>query len=267
MRVHSIQMNMKLGDVDYNFSHAEELVRRAVSGKDKPDVLLLPEAWNTGFFPKEGLADLCDEDGRRTKEVFGALAKELNVNIIAGSVSDRRAGKIYNTSYVFDRDGRCIADYDKVHLFTHMKEEQFYTWGERLCRFTLDGVSCGVIICYDIRFPELTRSLTLPGLDVLFVVAQWPDIRIPHLNTLCEARAIENQMYLALCNSCGVAEKTVYGGNSSLIDPWGKVLARAGGKEEIVGATFDLSVIKNIRDSINVFRDRRSAIYRLDGAK
>ena len=104
MRVSSIQMNMKLGDVDYNFSHAEELVRRAVSEKEKPDVLLLPEAWNTGFFPKESIADPATRTAR-TKEVFGALAKELNVNIVAGSVSDGRAGKVYNTSYVFDRRG------------------------------------------------------------------------------------------------------------------------------------------------------------------
>lgn len=263
MRVSSLQMNMKFGDVEYNFSHAQELVRKAVK-EDNPDTVLLPEAWNTGFFPKEDLGELCDKDGERTKSVFAPLAKELDVNIIAGSVSNKRNGKIYNTSFTFDRNGKCVAEYDKVHLFTHMGEHNYFQKGDKLSIFTLDGVKCGIIICYDIRFPEIVRSLSLCDIKILFVVAQWPDIRINHLNTLCEARAIENQMFLAMCNSCGKAGKTNYGGNSSLIDPWGKVLKRAGEEEAIVTADFDLSVIKDIRDSINVFRDRCCDLYRLD---
>lgn len=266
MRVTAIQMNMKFGDVEYNFSHSQDLIRKAVAS-EKPDVVVLPEAWNTGFFPKENLKDLCDKDGVRTKETMGALAKELNVNIVAGSISNIKDDKPFNTSFVFDRSGECLAEYDKVHLFTYMGEHNHYSWGENLSTFVLDGVKCGIIICYDIRFPELIRSLTLRGIEVLFVPAQWPDVRVNHLNVLSEARAIENQMYLALCNSCGKAGETQYGGNSAMIDPWGKVLVRAGGEEEVISADFDLSIIKEIRDSINVFRDRRTEVYDLEPKK
>ena len=231
--------------------------------ENKPDVLVLPETWNTGFFPRENLQALCDRDGSRVKQVFGALAERYQVNIVAGSVSNVRGGKVYNTAMVFDRTGACIASYDKTHLFTPMGEDNYYTPGDRLCTFVLDGVKCGLIICYDVRFPELTRSLTVPGLDMLFVVSQWPKVRTFHLRSLTTARAIENQMFLVCCNSCGTAGQTVYGGNSAIIDPWGETVALAGETEEILTADCDLQILTNIRGSIPVFRDRRPSLYKI----
>ena len=261
MKVACLQMDMLLAKPEENFSHATELVKRAM--KDKPDVLVLPETWNTGFFPRENLQALCDRDGIQVKQVFGALAERNQVNIVAGSVSNVRGGKVYNTAMVFDRTGACIASYDKTHLFTPMGEDNYYTPGDRLCTFVLDGVKCGLIICYDVRFPELTRSLTLPGLDMLFVVSQWPKVRTFHLRSLTTARAIENQMFLVCCNSCGTAGQTVYGGNSAIIDPWGETVALAGETEEILTADCDLQILTNIRGSIPVFRDRRPSLYKI----
>ena len=261
MKVACLQMDMLLAKPEENFSHAAELVKRAM--KDKPDVLVLPETWNTGFFPRENLQALCDRDGSRVKQVFGALAERYQVNIVAGSVSNVRGSKVYNTAMVFDRTGACIASYDKTHLFTPMGEDNYYTPGDRLCTFTLDGVKCGLIICYDVRFPELTRSLTVPGLDILFVVSQWPKVRTFHLRSLTTARAIENQMFLVCCNSCGTAGQTVYGGNSAIIDPWGETVALAGETEEILTADCDLQILTNIRGSIPVFRDRRPSLYKI----
>ena len=261
MKVTCIQMDMLLSQPDKNFAHAQELIREAMA--DKPDVLVLPETWNTGFFPKEGLEDLCDRDGQQVKAQIGALAKEFAVNIVAGSVSNVREGKVFNTAMVFDRQGTCIASYDKTHLFTPMGEDNYYTPGDHLCRFTLDGVSCGLIICYDVRFPELTRTLTVPGLDMLFVVSQWPKIRTFHLRSLTTARAIENQMFVVCCNSCGTAGETVYGGSSAIIDPWGETVALAGESEQLLTATCDMQILSNIRGSIPVFRDRRPALYNI----
>ena len=261
MKVACLQMDMLLAKPEENFSHAAKLVKQAMEAK--PDVLVLPETWNTGFFPRENLQALCDRDGSRVKQVFGALAERNQVNIVAGSVSNVRGGKVYNTAMVFDRTGVCIASYDKTHLFTPMGEDNYYTPGDRLCTFVLDGVKCGLIICYDVRFPELTRSLTVPGLDMLFVVSQWPKVRTFHLRSLTTARAIENQMFLVCCNSCGTAGQTVYGGNSAIIDPWGETVALAGETEEILTADCDLQILTNIRGSIPVFRDRRPSLYKI----
>ena len=190
-----------------------------------------------------------------------SLARELGLHIVAGSVASRRADGFYNTAYVFDRSGRLAAEYDKTHGFTPSGERGAFRGGSRLCRFTLEGKRCGLIICYDIRFPELTRAMALEGLDLLFVPAQWPAKRTMHLETLARARAIENQMFLALCNSA--ASDTLCGGHSAIIDPWGEYLARAGEGETVITADADFTVIQSIRESINVFRDRRPELYEI----
>ena len=95
MKVSCLQMNMAFSQPEENFRHAAGLIEKAM--KDAPDVLVLPETWNTGFFPRENLADLCDRDGARVKQEIGALAKKFHVNIVAGSVSNVKDGKVYNT--------------------------------------------------------------------------------------------------------------------------------------------------------------------------
>ena len=257
MKITCIQMDMRLGGADGNFSRAEALVR-AAAASEKPDVILLPETWNTGFFP-EDLAAPADRDGARTKAVFGPLARELDVNIVCGSVANQKADGFYNTACVFDRTGNLIAEYDKTHLFTPSGEDRAFHAGDKLCRFTLDGRPCALIICYDLRFPELARTLALEGAELLFIVAQWPEARVMHLETLARARAIENQMFVALCNSA--ASDTRCGGHSAVIDPTGAYLAHAGAGEAVISGEADFSVIDGIRDSINVFRDRRPELY------
>ena len=258
MKVTCIQMDMRLAAPEENFRKAEALIAQAAQDSD---VLVLPETWNVGFFPREGLPELADDDGKQVKARIGALAAKYRVNIVAGSVANKRADGVYNTAYVFDREGKTVAVYDKTHLFTPMGEHDYFQKGDHLAAFELDGVKCGVIICYDVRFPELTRSYALKGMDVLFVVSQWPRVRIPHLLALTKARAIENQAFVVCCNSCGTAGETVYGGNSSVHDPWGETLAHAGSGEETIRADCDLGIVKNIRETINVFRDRRPELY------
>ncbi|MBQ7548189.1 MAG: carbon-nitrogen family hydrolase [Clostridia bacterium] len=262
MRISCVQLDMKLCENEYNYSRAEELIRRTVQ-TDSPDVILLPETWTSGYYPRVNLEDYCDRDGETLKNRFSALSRELKVNIVAGSIANIKDGGIYNTSFIFDRGGNCVAEYDKTHLFTPMDEHRYFEFGGRVVSFELDGVECGIIICYDLRFPELIRTLALRGIKVLFMVSQWPDKRVPHLLTLTKARAVENQMFVACCNSCGTAGDTVFGGNSQIIDPWGEVLCRAGSQEEVITADCDLSVINDIRNSINVFNDRKPNLYNI----
>ena len=235
MRLCVIQMDMRLGESSYNFAHAEALLRRAAA--EGADTALLPETWNTGFFPADHLPERSDRGGEAVKALCAPLARELNMNIVAGSVSD--------------------------HLFTPMGEHEHYAAGDHLTTFSLDGHKCGLLICYDLRFPELFRTLALQGVELLFLPAQWPAARRDHWETLTAARAIENQLFLAACNSCGTAGETVFGGASRILGPRGELLAAAGAGEEIVTAALDFSVLAEVRNSINVFHDRRPELYRL----
>ena len=261
MKVSCIQMDVQLGQPEENHRLAETLIRQAA--KEGPDVILLPELWDVGFFPKENLKELADPDCVKVKAHMGALARELGINIVAGSVACLREDRVYNTACVFGRDGSLLAQYDKTHLFSPMGEDDFFAKGDHICRFQMDGHDVGILICYDIRFPELTRSMTVPGLEMLFMVSQWPDVRVPHLQVLTQARAIENQMYLACCNACGKAGDTKYGGHSSVIDPWGTVLTQAGAAQEIITADCDFQVNAKIRSSMHIFADRRPELYQI----
>lgn len=263
MRVTCIQMDMAFATPDENFAKAEALIREAAKAQD-PDVILLPELWNTGFYPKEGLAALCDENGRRARRLLSRLCGELSVNIVGGSVAILEDGSPRNTALVFNRRGECVARYDKTHLFSFAGEQEHFQAGDALCTFRLDGVPCGLLICYDLRFPELARSLALRGIEMLFLPAQWPGRRIGHFNLLCEARAVENQMFVACCNSCGPDENGVgYGGNSALIDPLGKVLARAGHEPCFLTADCDLRITADTRAAMHIYKDRRPELYEL----
>ena len=254
-----VQMNVLAGQPERNFARVEALVRKAA--RKKPDVIVLPETWNTGFAPASINPALADGNGAQTKSLFSGLAKELSINIVAGSVVTSKSGRLYNTAYIFSRAGECIAEYDKTHLFSPAGEAETFAPGDAIVRFTLDGIPCGIIICYDIRFPELVRSLALAGMDILFVVAEWPKTRVKQLDLMLRARAIENQCYAALCNGCGTAAGVRFGGGSAIVGPLGETLASAGGGERIIRAKLELGQLNPMRTALPVLQDRRPELY------
>lgn len=260
MKVSLLQMHIALGDVEKNKARLKALVDAAM--QNRPDVLALPEMWSTGFYPKP-LDDFADEEGRQTQAYLSALARQYAVNIVGGSVATRTAEGFCNTCYVFDRTGKLVSHYDKMHLFSPAREEQVFLSGTQLATFSLDDVKCGVVICYDLRFCELIRMLALEKIDLLFVPAAWPVERCMHWRVLTQARAIENQFFVAAINGAGAFNSFRLAGHSALYDPWGTALAEASDAEEILTATLDFSVLEDIRSHINVFNDRKPKYYRL----
>ena len=261
MKISCLQMDVIPSQPDVNFPRVAALIGEAMA--QQPDVIVLPESWDISFLPRSATPELYAASYQRAIREIGGLAKRYNVNIVAGSVTRLEADLRYNTCCVFDRQGDLVATYDKTHLFSHVGEDKRYQMGDHICTFTLDGVRCGVIICYDIRFPELTRTMCLEGMDILFTVAQWPQPRTSLMRSLAIGRAIENQIFSVCCNACGTAGPKVCGGGSLIVDPLGTVLASAEDTETIITAQCDLDQLETIRNSIPVFRDRRPELYRL----
>jgi len=255
-----LQMDVAIGQPDENFRKVEQLLHQAVQADVKPDCIVLPEMWNTGY-ALEQIHELADHNGERTKALISAFCKAHEVYVIAGSIAERRGDQIYNTIYVVDRTGEVMADYSKIHLFRLMDEEKYLAEGNHIGTFEADGVQAGMMICYDIRFPELARKLALSGAKILFVPAEWPNPRLHHWRTLLTARAIENQMYVVSCNRVGTSGTTEFFGHSMIIDPWGEVLAEGHSNEEILTATINLSLVDEVRRRIPVFEDRRPQHY------
>ena len=248
MRVSMVQFKPTLGNVESNFERADRLIERALA--DRTDVIVMPELWSTGYYPTP-LNEFADPDGQRSKAFLSRAARLNGVNIAGGTVLVNDEGKFFNRSYVFDREGKIRAEYDKVHLFSMAGENEIFTSGERLSIFELDGVKCSTVVCYDIRFPESLRRLALEGVELMFVPAAWPMKRLEHWRILNRARAIENQMFVAAVNS---------GGHSLAIDPWGEILVECNAGDEVLTVELDLEIKKTIGRTMNVFADRNPVV-------
>ncbi|AWE06222.1 carbon-nitrogen hydrolase [Lysinibacillus sp. 2017] len=257
MKIGCIQLNVGFGKVDENYERAEKFIREAVAGG--AEIVVLPEMWNTGY-ALEKLEELADVNGERTKAFLSALAKELAVHIVGGSVSVKRDGKFYNTMYTYNRDGEQVGEYSKAHLFRLMDEHLYLESGDTMNRFALGDIEAGGVICYDIRFPEWLRAHALDGAKVLFIPAQWPTPRIDHWKTLLQARAIENQCFVVAVNR--IARKVEnFNGQSMIIGPWGEVLWTGAEDEELAIIDVDFSNVDEVRGRIPVYEDRRPSLY------
>lgn len=260
MKISLIQNALAFGDVDHNFNlMAAEISKAALA---KPDVIVLPEMWNTSFFPRN-IMDIADDNAQRSKALMSSLAKAYQINLVGGSVARKENGKVYNTAYIFNRSGENIASYNKVHLFSPAGEDEFFEAGNQITTFELDGIRCGIIICYDLRFVEWVRKTALAGIDILFVPAAWPKTRTMHWTILNRARAIENQIFVVSVNSLGSSPAADFGGNSAIIDPLGEYLVEPDAATGIKSAILELSSLSELRDSFNVYRDRKPELYNL----
>lgn len=259
MKISILQMPVAFARPDVNIKTLRRMVSTAM--RENPDVLVLPELWRLGFYPRP-IAVHADEDGAESRGVLAELAQKNHVNIVGGTVANRRGDKVYNTCYVFDRTGSEIASYDKAHLFSPSGEKDDFAAGDHMTTFRLDGVLCGIAVCYDVRFPEFIRKLALEGIAGLFLPAAWPASRLSHWQMLTRTRAIENEFYVIAANEAGTDEKGNYlAGHSAIIDPWGEAIAEAGENEAILTARLRPGFRQHIRETINVFNDRRPELY------
>ncbi len=233
---------------------------RLLEDAPRADVVVFPELWTTGYAPAQEGARW--PDSRPALSRIAGWARERAVNVVAGSVAEASAEGLRNTAWAFDRAGNPVARYDKVHLFRPFGEDALFIPGGRLCAFRLDGIPCAVLICYDLRFPEAARNLALMGARVLFVPARWPRQRIAHWRTLLAARAIENQCFVVGVNAASRGEGGERsGGQSMVIDPWGRVLVEGGAEAAVLAAEIDLAEVDAVRAAIPVFADRVPSVY------
>lgn len=258
------QMEVLPGNPEGNRQKVKRWVEE-VAASQKAETIVLPEMWTTSY-TLEDLQDLADTEGKETKLFLSGLAREHGLNIVGGSVANKIGGNIYNSSFVFNGKGELVYEYDKIHLVPMLKEHLYLSGGQKPAEiFELDGIKMGLIICYDLRFPELSRQLALDGAQALFVVAEWPTARRNHWMALQVARAIENQMYVISSNCIGACEGVDYAGTSMIIDPWGDVLQQGSQtKEETITAALNLDKVEQVRKEVPIFSSRVPGMYKFN---
>jgi predicted amidohydrolase len=224
------------------------------------DLVLFPELWSTGY-DLENAAEYATPTDAGLFAQVAALAKTHQIAILGSCLSLLGEGQFGNTAVYFDKNGRSLGEYSKLHLFRLMQEEQFLTAGPQPTLVETAWGQAGLTICYDLRFPELFRRYALAGAQLVFVPAEWPHPRLKHWRTLLRARAIENQMFVVACNRVGSSKNTDFFGHSCILDPWGEVVLELGEGEMLGTAVIDIAQVDEVRAKIPVFEDRRPEIY------
>jgi omega-amidase len=181
-------------------------------------LLVLPEMCTTGF-TMDTATFAEDFDGPSIK-ALASIAAEHELWIVAG-ISMSREGKFLNSAVAFSPDGSVAGTYDKQRLFGFAEETSVYSAGDGPSVVDINGISLGLFVCFDLRFPELFREVG-PDVDALVVLANWPTTRHRHWEVLTQARAIENQCYMIAVNRVGEADGLQYRGGSVVFDPWGE---------------------------------------------
>ncbi|MHB8170844.1 MAG: carbon-nitrogen family hydrolase [Thermincolia bacterium] len=258
MKVALIQMDLGLGQPEDNRSRALELIDQAV--EQGAEWVILPEMWTCGYDLKR-LEHYAEGVNGPTVTRLRKKAEEAGIYIFAGSLPEKQGEGIFNTCFVIGPQGEILGKYSKIHLFSLMEEQQYMRSGEASCLVETPLGKVGVIICYDLRFPELARRLVLQGARVLVVPAQFPEPRADHWRILNQARAVENQIYVLAVNRVGKDEKNTFFGQSMAVDPWGEVAALGGDGEEVILIDLDSNLIDKVRRTIPCLKDRRPELY------
>ena len=270
MRAAAVQLSCT-DDKDRNLEAADRLVRDAAA--DGARLIVLPERLDLRGAAADYAAGAEGLDGRAVAWTR-ALAAELGIDLVAGSVAERRDGheRVANTSAHAGPDGELRAVYRKIHMFDvevggveYRESEHSEPADEVVLSETADGIPLGLTICYDLRFPELYRILALRGARLITVPANFTRVTgEAHWEVLLRARAIENQVFVIAPGQARRPgpERDSYG-NSMIVDPWGVVLARAGDEEEcFVAAELDLAAQDEVRSKLPSLANRMAAAYR-----
>jgi predicted amidohydrolase len=268
LRIACVQINASGSKAD-NIERAEALVARAAA--TGADLVLLPEKWN-GIGSAEILLEVAEPlEGGETVEAMSGWARRHGITLVGGSIAERREGreKLSNTSVVFDPEGEIAAVYRKIHLFDvevggHVyRESETEEPGDEPVTCEVEGWRVGLSVCYDLRFPELYRILAVEGAELVTVPAAFTLYTgKDHWELLLRARAVENQCYVAAANQWGVnaGGKPSYG-RSSIVDPWGVVLAQAPDEDCVISAELDRAAMERIRRALPSLANRQPAAY------
>lgn len=256
------------GSKNENLAKIRDMVGEAAGGPQAPDVVCLPE-YCYGLPTRSNAQELGEGTSGEFARAMSALAEEHGVNILAGSFAETADdGRIHNTSLFFDRGGEVIGEYRKAHLMDAMsfKESDLVSPGDSLAVFDTDFGRVGLIVCYDLRFPEMIRTLALEGAEIILVPSAFPagaplPPRTDHWDVLTQSAALLNMVYVVAPNQFGHAEGENLFGRSCVIDPWGTRIAQASGREEVVHGRLDLGYVSSVRDSLAVYDNRREDLY------
>ncbi|MGB9936969.1 MAG: carbon-nitrogen hydrolase family protein [Methanobacterium sp.] len=258
-----------VNDKKANINKALEMIE--VSAKKGADIIVLPEMFNCPYDNSKFREYAESRDESETLEAISKAADDNDVTIIAGSIPEIDNDKIYNSSFIFDNKGKIAGNYRKMHLFDidtpeiRFKEADVLSSGNQIKLFDTEFAKIGVMICYDMRFPELMRIMALKGAELIIIPGAFNMITGPaHWELTIRCRAVDNQLFVAAASPARNENLSyVAYGNSMIVDPWGNICSRANENEKIIYADINLNEIKKIRAELPLLKNTREDMYRI----
>lgn len=259
MKIASAQIACSPGDLSANLRTLREFAERAKAAG--AELVVFPEMVDTGYVMNVIRKQATAWTEGAVPELR-EIARSLSIAMVCG-VSEREGGYIYNSQVVIDCSGTIMAKYRKTHLFAPIEEDKCCAPGHDLVSVALGPFQFGLTICYDLRFPELYRALTIEqNCNVFIISSAWPFPRVENLRVLATARAIENQSYVILANRVGRDDGSPFCGTSAVIDPAGVIVAAASAERaELVVADLSQEVLASVRERMPVLTHRRPELY------
>jgi len=262
MKLSLVQMN-SAGTRDENLERACAHVDTAVE-RDQPDLVVLPEFFNTVYFAQwrdTGLVDMAERDDGATITAMRERARRHRIAIVATIYEEEAAGVYYDTAILIDRAGDIVGKYRKAQpAAVQSLEKLFFRFGSYFPVFRLDDWRIGLNVCYDTLFPESARCAALNGAELIIVPFAAPQQML--WRDLMRTRAFENGVWLAPCNKVGTEGDWTFGGQSMVVDPLGQVVAEAGDEgDAILSADIDREAVFAARRRYPMMRDRRPDLY------
>ena len=240
---------------------------------ENPDFVILPEMFCCPY-QTENFPIYAEEEGDPIWQQLSGYAKQYGIYLIGGSMPEKDAeGNVYNTSYIFDREGKQIGKHRKVHLFDidvkggqTFKESDTLTAGDSDTVFDTEFGKIGVMLCFDIRFPELSRMMVNDGARIVFVPAAFNMTTGPaHWELSFRTRALDNQIYMVGCAPArDVSAGYISWGHSIVTDPWGRVIDMLDEKKGILLAELDMDYEEQVREELPLLKSRRKDMYQLE---
>ena len=240
---------------------------------ENPDFVILPEMFCCPY-QTENFPIYAEKEGGPVWQQLSGYAKQYGIYLIGGSMPEKDAeGNVYNTSYIFDREGKQIGKHRKVHLFDidvkggqTFKESDTLTAGDSDTVFDTEFGKMGVMLCFDIRFPELSRMMVNDGARIVFVPAAFNMTTGPaHWELSFRTRALDNQIYMVGCAPArDITAGYISWGHSIVTNPWGAVVDMLDEKEGILLAELDMGYEERVREELPLLKSRRKDMYRLE---
>lgn len=251
-----------------NLAKAGEMISSAAN--KGAQILVLPEMFNAPY-QTDQIAEYAESHPGLSTSFLSDLARKNKIFLVGGSIPEKDPeGRIYNSSFIFDEEGTVIGQHRKIHLFDidipgqiYFKESQVFTAGDKLQLISYHGLIVAVVICYDIRFPELARMAALQGAHILIIPAAFNHMTGPaHWELLMRTRAVDNQLFVVAA-SPALNPEAIYQawGHSMVVDPWGKVISEGDSDEDTIYADLDLTMINKVRRELPLLKHRRTDIY------